>query len=74
MLALTGVVLVVSACGMPRSGPTKGEIMHAAQRGGTSHVVMVDDRVNRAANYTPAYGFGSDFLSAGTVGAGLKAT
>lgn len=69
MLALTGVVLVVSACGMPRSGPTKGEIMHAAQRGGTSHVVMVDDRVNRAANYTPAYGFGSDFLSAGTVGA-----
>lgn len=69
-VALLGAALVVSACGLPRSGPTKGEILSGSvQKGGTSHVVDVDDRVNRAANYSPAYGFGSDFRNAGQVGA-----
>ncbi len=69
-VALLGAALVVSACGLPRSGPTKGEILSGSvQKGGSSHIVDVDDRVNRAANYSPAYGFGSDFRNASQVGA-----
>jgi len=68
--ALVGAMLLVSACGLPRSGPTKNEIMSGAvEKGGSSHIVHVDDRVNRAANYTPAYGFSADFRSASAVGA-----
>ena len=70
MVALLGAALVVSACGLPRSGPTKGEILSGSvEKGGSSHIVNVDDRVNRAANYSPAYGFGSDFRNASPVGA-----
>ena len=51
MVALLGAALVVSACGLPRSGPTKGEILSGSvAKGGTSHIVNVNDRVNRAAN------------------------
>ena len=70
VVALLGAALLVSACGLPRSGPTKGEIYKGSvEKGGTSHVIEVDDRVSRAANYSPAYGFGSDFRNAGQVGA-----
>ncbi|WP_332909038.1 polysaccharide biosynthesis/export family protein [Paracoccus binzhouensis] len=69
-VALLGMALLVSACGLPRSGPTKGEILSGSvEKGGSSHIVAVDDRVNRAANYTPAYGFSADFRAAGQVGA-----
>ncbi|WP_208021288.1 polysaccharide biosynthesis/export family protein [Paracoccus versutus] len=68
--AILGGMLLVSACGLPRSGPTKGQIMSGAvEKGGSTHIVHVDDRVNRAANFTPAYGFSADFRSAGTVAA-----
>ncbi|MDF3854918.1 polysaccharide biosynthesis/export family protein [Paracoccus sp. P2] len=68
--AILGGMLLVSACGLPRSGPTKGQIMSGAvEKGGSTHIVHVDDRVNRAANYTPAYGFSADFRNAGTVAA-----
>ncbi|MTH79644.1 polysaccharide biosynthesis/export family protein [Paracoccus aestuariivivens] len=69
-IAVIGAVVFVSACGLPRSGPTRGQILDGSiEKGGSSHVVMVDDRVNRAASYSPAYGFGSDFQAAGQVGA-----
>lgn len=69
-LAILGAVILVSACGLPRSGPTKGEIIAGSvEKGGSTNVVHVDDRVNRAANFTPAYGFGRDFQNAGAVGA-----
>ncbi|WP_181180881.1 MULTISPECIES: polysaccharide biosynthesis/export family protein [Paracoccus] len=69
-VAILGGMLLVSACGLPRSGPTKGQIMSGAvEKGGSTHIVHVDDRVNRAANFTPAYGFSADFRSAGTVAA-----
>jgi len=68
--AILGGMLLVSACGLPRSGPTKGQIMSGAvEKGGSTHIVHVDDRVNRAANYPPAYGFSADFRNAGTVAA-----
>lgn len=70
VVALLGAALLVSACGLPRSGPTRGEIYKGSvEKGGSSHIVEVDDRVTRAANFSPAYGFGSDFRNAGQVGA-----
>lgn len=69
-VALVGAMLLVSACGLPRSGPTKGEILSGSvEKGGSTHIINVDNRVNRAANFTPAYGFSADFRAAGTVGA-----
>ncbi|SIQ45426.1 polysaccharide export outer membrane protein [Paracoccus thiocyanatus] len=67
---MLGAALLVSACGLPRSGPTKGQIMSGSvEKGGSTHIVQVDDRVNRAANFTAAYGFSADFQAAGTVAA-----
>nr|WP_223191382.1 polysaccharide biosynthesis/export family protein [Paracoccus thiocyanatus] len=69
-VAMLGAALLVSACGLPRSGPTKGQIMSGSvEKGGSTHIVQVDDRVNRAANFTAAYGFSADFQAAGTVAA-----
>jgi len=65
-----GAALLVSACGLPRSGPTKGQILSGSvEKGGSTHIVQVDDRVNRAASYAPAYGFSADFRAASAVGA-----
>jgi len=69
-VAILGALIFVSACGLPRSGPTRGQIYSGSvEKGGSSHIVSVDDRVNRAANFSPAYGFGADFQAAGQVGA-----
>ncbi|WP_409201314.1 polysaccharide biosynthesis/export family protein [Paracoccus aurantius] len=69
-IAILGAVILVSACGLPRSGPTRGQIYDGAvAKGGSSHIVAVDDRVNRAANFSPTYGFSADFQRAGQVGA-----
>ncbi len=69
-VALLGAVLAVTACGLPRSGPTKKEILSGAvEKGGTTQIVMANDSVIRAANFAPSYGFSSDFRSASQVGA-----
>lgn len=66
MVALTAL----SACGLPRSGPNKKEILSGAvENGGDAHVIYVNNHVNRTANFTPAYGFSNEFLGAGAVGA-----
>ncbi|PZO66562.1 MAG: sugar ABC transporter substrate-binding protein [Paracoccus denitrificans] len=62
-------VTALSACGLPRSGPSKAEVLKSqVGQGGNARVVYVDDRVVRAASYTPSYGFGANFLSQATVG------
>ena len=67
--ALASVVLL-AACALPRSGPNKNEILQGAvERGGNTHIIYVNDHVARAASFAPSYGFGSDFTSAGSVGA-----
>ena len=69
MLAMIAVT-ALTACGLPRSGPNKKEILSGAvENGGDAHVIYVNNHVNRTANYTPAYGFSNEFLAAGTVGA-----
>ncbi|MEL7343693.1 MAG: polysaccharide biosynthesis/export family protein [Pseudomonadota bacterium] len=68
-MALALAVMTVSACALPRSGPTKNEIFSGSvQRDGDAFVVTVNDRVTRATAVVPALGFGDGFLNAGVVG------
>ncbi|MFD1880949.1 polysaccharide biosynthesis/export family protein [Paracoccus pacificus] len=69
-VALLGAMLVLAACGLPRSGPTKREVMSGAvENGGSTNIVMVNDAIARAASYAPTYGFSRSFQAAGQVGA-----
>lgn len=68
-LALFALIAVVAACGVPRSGPNKGEIYAGSElKQGDSFIVQVNDRVTRATSVVPALGFTSAFLKAGLVG------
>ncbi|HRO15581.1 MAG TPA: polysaccharide biosynthesis/export family protein [Paracoccus sp. (in: a-proteobacteria)] len=59
-----------AGCALPRSGPSKREIFKGAvERGGDARIIYVNNHVVRATAYTPSYGFSSDFLGAGQVGA-----
>lgn len=70
LIAALIAVTALGACGLPRSGPSKKEILSGAvENGGDAHVIFVNNHVNRTANFTPAYGFSREFLNAGTVGA-----
>jgi polysaccharide export outer membrane protein len=67
--ALFCIVASLSACGLPRSGPTKKEIYAGSVLNeGDSFVVSVTDRVNTAIGVTPSLGFPSNFTTAGTIG------
>lgn len=69
-LAILASVLVLAACGLPRSGPSKSEIMAGAvEKGGDSHVISVTTAVARAASFQPSWGFSQSFLTAGSIGA-----
>lgn len=68
VMALAAFALL-TACALPRSGPTKGEIFSGSVlREGDSYILTVDDRVNRIASVTPALAFAESFRSAGVVG------
>lgn len=71
-LVLVSLVAVTAGCGLPRSGPTKEEILaSAAEKNGDAYVVEVDDRVARATNYTPELGFMTAFVQAGAIGSDM---
>lgn len=66
------LVLTLAACGLPRSGPTRSELIEssiAAGKGGTTHVVNVTHGVADVTATSSAMGFGSAFRGAGVVGA-----
>ena len=71
-LRRAGIVLVVAAvagCALPRSGPTKRELLAGARETpGGSFVVEVDDAVVRATTLSSGYGFSPAFVNAGLVG------
>ena len=68
-LALAVFVAAVGACTMPRPGPTMNEIFAGSVlREGDAFVVAVGDRVNRAANVTPALGFSDALRNAALLG------
>ncbi|SLN46431.1 polysaccharide biosynthesis/export family protein [Roseisalinus antarcticus] len=71
-VALLAAVALTAACGLPRSGPTRGEIFDGSVlQQGDAFVLVVTDRVNSIASVAPALGFSSEFLNAGLVGSDI---
>ena len=59
----------LSACGLPRSGPTKKEIFSGSvEELGNAYVVTVDDEVTRETQYDPGLGFAQGLLKAAVLG------
>ncbi|MEZ5887092.1 MAG: polysaccharide biosynthesis/export family protein [Paracoccaceae bacterium] len=68
-LVLVTVVALVAACGLPRSGPTKKEILSGSvEQKGNSFIVPVDARVARLTGEEAPIGFPAAFRQAGLVG------
>jgi polysaccharide biosynthesis/export protein len=68
-LMLAASVVALAGCGLPRTGPTKGEIFKGSVlKEGDAFIVSVNSRVTRATAVTPALGFGSSFRNAGVLG------
>ncbi len=56
---------LLAACQLPKAGPNKTEILAGSTtNGGNAFVVEVDDRVTRATDVIPQYGFSQAFRSA----------
>jgi polysaccharide biosynthesis/export protein len=63
------LLAALSACGLPRPGPSRGEIFAGSvMREGDAFVLLVDDRINAIASVQPALGFTSAFNEAGLLG------
>ncbi|MFP1645761.1 polysaccharide biosynthesis/export family protein [Pontitalea aquivivens] len=63
------VVAAVASCGLPRSGPTRGEIIAGAKdRKGNSFIVDVTDHVAEVTAVEPPLAFSQAFLNAGIIG------
>ena len=68
-VALCSLVALVAACGLPRTGPNKGESFSGSvQRQGDAFVISVNDRVTRATAISPALGFSDAFKNAPVLG------
>lgn len=65
LIAMGLVLLTVSACGLPRLGPTRSEIFDSSvQEQGDAFVVEVNQRVIEATSVVEALGFSSAFRNA----------
>ncbi|MEM9755135.1 MAG: polysaccharide biosynthesis/export family protein [Pseudomonadota bacterium] len=65
LVALGLALLIVSACGLPRLGPTRNEVFAGSvQREGDAFVVEVNQRVIEATSVIEALGFSSSFIGA----------
>jgi len=61
---------MVASCGLPRTGPTKREILAGSvDKKGDAFIVPVTPTVTRAASVQPSFGFSAAFQNAGLVGA-----
>lgn len=66
---LMTIFAVVSSCGLPRSGPTKRQIISSSvENKGNAFIVTVDDHITRATTTAPTLGFSKAFKNAGIVG------
>lgn len=63
---LTALIAVslVSACALPRSGPSRSEIMAGAEADDGVHIIEANDAVAAAARSVESLGFDSSFLNA----------
>lgn len=74
-VALLASVAVVASCGLPRSGPTKREILAGSvDEQGNAFVVPVTPAVIRATATQPSFGFSAAFQQAGLVGSDTLAS
>jgi polysaccharide export outer membrane protein len=59
---------ILTGCGLPRSGPTRQEILSAStERRGDAHIIEVTDEVVRATTLPPGFGFDGGFTQAGVI-------
>lgn len=66
---LAFALIGTSSCGLPRSGPRKGEILAGSvENNGTVLIVGVNDRILRQTAVPPALGFPARFLKAPEIG------
>ncbi len=69
---LTLVASTLSACALPRPGPTRSELVSGStEKGGDAFVVPVTADVARASALVPTLGFTSAFLRAGVIGSDI---
>lgn len=69
-IVLLASVSVVASCGLPRSGPSKREVLAGAvDKKGDAHIVPVTPAVSAATAIQPTFGFSESFRNAGLVGA-----
>jgi polysaccharide biosynthesis/export protein len=69
-VALMTILALVASCGLPRSGPTKKQLLSGAvEEQGNAFVVDVTSEVARVTAVQTSFGFGSSFQDAGLVGA-----
>ncbi len=67
-VALVTSLVMLSACQLPKAGPSKNEILSGSvNNGGNAFVVEVDDRVTRTTASVPQFGFSSSFTSAASL-------
>ncbi len=64
LVAAFAAVLVLAACSLPRSGPSRSEIMAGARQDAGVHILEVTDQVALAARSVESLGFDSSFLNA----------
>ncbi len=68
-VALLVAVALVASCGLPRSGPSKRELLSGSvDKQGDAFIVEVNPMVTRATAVQPTFGFSSSFQNAGLVG------
>lgn len=69
MVAMASMI-VLAGCALPRSGPSKSEILSGdVTKGGDTHIVTVNSQIARAVSFQPSWGFSQSFLAAGALGA-----
>ncbi len=74
-VALLASVALVASCGLPRSGPTKREILAGSvDKKGDAYIVNVTPSVSRATAVQPSFGFSAAFQNAGLVGSDTLAS
>ncbi|MBL1434792.1 MAG: polysaccharide biosynthesis/export family protein [Rhodobacteraceae bacterium] len=68
LVSAFSVILVLGACGLPRSGPSTSEILAGSvENGGQTNIVYVDDRVARVSIINTPLGFSRAYLNAGAI-------
>lgn len=72
LLVCFAVVGGLVGCGLPRSGPSKGELFSGSvEKQGDAYIIPVSKRVTQLTAVQPSLGFSSAFQSAGLVGSDM---